>query len=151
MSAAEELVTNISIRRFEEPDLNTHGGWVMKRLTERYPHHNERFMATFLRGLIYSNEYLFLYQDHSVCLAQMVRTKTLDAQPVVQELFVWAQDPDNALHTQEAANFYDRMIDWARGMGIDTILVEEDSDVPHEKIKERLGRIFTRDVKFARV
>jgi len=151
MSTAEKIEPLINIRRFEEADLNTHGSWVMKRLIDRYPHHNERFMATFLRGLIYSNEYLFLFQDHSVCLAQMVRTKTLDAMPVVQELFVWAEDKDNALYCLEAANFYDRMLEWAKGLGVKQIIVEEDSDVSHEKIKERMGRVYSAQIQFVRL
>ena len=151
MAVAEQLVTNINIRRFEDPDLSRHGGWIMKRLINRFPHHNERFMANYLRSIIASNEYLFLYQDNAVALAQMVRTKTLDASPVVQEIFVWAEDPENALHVQTAAHFYDRILDWAKSAGIDKIIIEEDSDVPHEKIKERLGRIFQAQTQFVRL
>lgn len=153
MSATAEKLEPlpINIRRFSEADLSEHGGWIMARLIERYPHHNERAIANFLRGLLASNEHLFLYQEHAVALAQVVRTFTLDALPIVQERFVWAQDPNNALHVNAAAAFYDRFVDWAKSMEIDKIVVEEMTDVPHEKIKEKLGRLYSAPLTFARL
>ena len=151
-ATAEKLEpTPIDIRRFSEADLSEHGGWIMKRLMERYPQHNERSIANFLRGLLNSNEHLFLYQDHAVALAQVVRTFTLEALPVVQERFVWAEDPNNVLHVNAAAVFYERFADWAKSMETDKIVVEEMTDVPHEKIKEKLGRLYTAPLTFARV
>lgn len=151
-STAEKLDAQpINIRRFSEADLSEHGGWIMRRLIERYPHQNERGIANFLRGLLNSNEHLFLYQDHAVALAQVVRTFSLEALPIVQERFVWAEDPSNALHIHAAAAFYDWFASWAKGMETDKIVVEEMTDVPHEKIKEKLGRLYTAPLTFARV
>lgn len=152
IATAEKLeLPPANIRRFEEPDLCTHGAWIMKRLQERYPHQNDRALATYLRGLFASNEYLFLYQDHAVGLAQVVRMYTLESTAIVQERFVWAQDPKNALHIAAAASFYDEFHRWASSMQVSKIMVEEWSDVPHEKIREKLGRLFTMQSVFARV
>jgi hypothetical protein len=141
----------INIRRFQLPDLAQHGGWIMKRLIDRYPHQTERAMAGWLTGLISSNECLFLYQEHAVALAQLVNTYSLELKPVVQERFVFAEDASNELHIDMASNFYDEFSRWTKSMSIDKLIVEEMSDVPHEKIKERLGRLFTTQLTFARV
>jgi len=140
-----------AIRRFSSADLNTHGGWIMKRLMTKYTTRDERFMANFLNGLLYSNECMFLYQDHAVAMAQVVNTYSLELKPVVQERFVWCEDPNNALHVIDAAYFYDNIAQWARSMQIEKIVVQESSDVPHEKIKERLGRLYTAQLTFAKV
>lgn len=151
MSAAEKFEPlPIQIRRFEEPDLCKHT-WIMARMQTRYPQHNERSLATFLRGLFFNNEYLFLYHDYGCALAQVIRTFTLEAEPIVQERFVWAADPENALHVAAAAEFYSEFERWAKGLGVSKILVEDWSDVPHEKVREKLGRIFTMQLAFARV
>lgn len=142
---------SFNVRRFQEADLRQHGGWIMQRLIERFPHHNERFMAGWLTQLIVSNEYLFLYQNHAVGLAQRVFTHTLDAMPIVQERFVFAEDAQNALHVQAAASMYGEFHRWAKSQGIDKIIVEEMTDVPHDQIKPYLGRLFTTQIIFARV
>ena len=152
MPAAVEKLEELpnTIRRFQEPDLCKHT-WIMKRLTERFPHHNERSLATFLRGLFASNEYLFLYSDTGCALAQVISTFTLEAEPIVQERFVWCEDPNNALQVAAAAEFYSTIEHWAKGMGVSKMIVEDWSDVPHEKIREKLGRLFTTQMIFARV
>jgi hypothetical protein len=140
-----------AIRRFSTADLSKHGGWVMQRLLKKYPTRDERFMANFLNGLIYSNECLFLYQDHAVALAQVVNTYSLESKPLVQERFVWCEDPDNALYVADAAHFYDEFARWAKDQRLDKIIVQESSDVPHEKIKDRLGRLYQAQLTFARL
>ena len=139
-----------TIRRFYEADLCKHT-WIMARLMERYPQQNERALATFLRGLLASNEHLFLYNDHGCALAQMVRTFTLEAEPVVQERFVWCEDPNNVLQTTAAAEFYAEFERWAKSLGASKLIVEEWTDVPHDRIREKIGRLFTQQMIFARV
>lgn len=139
-----------TIRRFSEADLCTHT-WIMPRLIERYPLHNERSLATFLRGLLFSNEHLFLYNDHGCALAQVIRTFELTAEPIVQERFVWCADPNNVLQTNAAAEFYVEFERWAKSMGVSKMIVEEWTDVPHERIREKVGRLFTQQLIFARV
>lgn len=135
------------IRRFELPDLSRHGGWIMKRLQKTYPHMNDRALASWLQGILDRNEYLFLYQDHAVALAEVLRPSTLAPKPVVQERFVFAEEG----YAETAAEFYTEFKQWAKSQDIDVIIVEETTDVPHDLIKEKLGRVFERKQLFARV
>jgi hypothetical protein len=137
-----------TVRRFELPDLDRHGGWMIKRLLTAYPHLNERQLAGWLRALIYNNEFLFLYQEHSVALAQTIRPDTLTPRTMVYEKFVWAQSPD---YISEAAFFYDRIKVWAQQQDAEQIIVEEQTDVPHEMIREHVGRILERKILYARL
>lgn len=136
-------------RRFELPDLDTHAGWLVPRLLELCPHMNARGMASYLRGLLYSPDYLFLFQDNAVALAQVVSEHAMAAQPVLWERFVFAREPK---YVPGAAVFYDEFRRWAKMKGIAVMIVEEASDVPHETIKDRLNkRLFTRQQVFARI
>ena len=136
-----------SMRRFELPDLTNHGGWITKRLLTAFPHRTAQDLAGWLRGILYSNEFLFLYQDHGVALATVTRAHPLEPRPIVQEMFVLVEEG----HVQEGAVFYDWFVRWAKAQSIDTIAVEALSDVPHDMIKERVGRLFTKQVIFARL
>lgn len=138
------------LRRFELPDLARHGGWLMDRLLKAYPHLTQRELQGWLRGLIYNNEFLFLYQDHSVACAQVVRP-TLSPKPVIQERFVFVETRGSAPHIDEASYFYEHMLRWAKAQGADTITVGELTDVPVEKIRDRIGRVYERKQLFARV
>ena len=140
-----------ALRRFELGDLSRHGGWLMARLTAAFPRITSREMQGWLRGIVYSNEFCFLYQDNSVGLAQVVRTFTLTPKPVVQERFVFVEDKDNPEHVEQAANFDEEFGRWAKNKDCETILVEELTDVPHELIKDRLGRLFTKQQTVAKV
>lgn len=148
MDAILEKPTINTVRRFELPDLDRHGIWIVKRLLAAYPHLNERQLAGWLRGLIYSNEFLFLFQEHSVALAHAMRPDILTPRVMVYEKFVWAQTPE---YVPEAALFYARIKTWAQQQDAEQIIVEEQTDVPHEMIREHLGRINERRIMFARV
>lgn len=139
------------IRRFQLPDLSRHGGWLMRRLLAAYPHLNDRELQGWLRGIIYSPEFLFLYQDNSVGLAQLIRNDTMTPLPVIHERFVFAEEKENRDHIEQAANFYTEFYRWAKNQSVSTILVEELTDVPHEAIRAHLGRLYTRQQTFARV
>ena len=138
-------------RRFSVPDLSEHGAWVMARFLENYPHLVERNIAGFLRGLVFNNECMFLYQPNAVGLAQVDRGQTLSPVPVVRERFVFARDTQ---YVEEASFMYLEFDRWARQLGADTLLVCEGmTDVPPEIIAKRLGgrRIFTREQRFLKV
>jgi len=133
-------------RRFQMPDIDTHGRWIMDRLLKVYPHKTERELLTWLRGLVYNNEFLFLYRDNGVALACVSRSHPL--MPAhIQEIFVIAKPG----YEIEAVGFYDDIAEWGKRQGITTLVVEELTDVAHEAIKERLGRVFTKQIQFARV
>lgn len=136
-----------NMRRFQLPDLDRHGRWLVERLSKAYPHRTERELMGWLRGLLYSNEFMFLYQDHAVALAVMTRAHPLEQKPIVQEMFVFAKEG----HDREAVAFYGEFVRWAKNMGVETIIVEAMSDVSHDAIKEKMGRLFTRQVVFARL
>jgi hypothetical protein len=134
-------------RRFEIADLFKHGGWILRRLQKARPSLSEAQLMQWLKSVIYSNEHLFLYQEHGCALAQTVREETLAGLPVVRERFVFAEEG----HAEAAADFYDHILQWAKNQGVVTIIVEEMTDVPHDLIKEKLGRLFERKQVFARV
>lgn len=135
-------------RRFELPDLNTHGGWMIPRLAKIFPHLTEQQLAGFLRGIINDTESLFLYRDNAIALAQIVRSHTMQPEPAIWERFVLARSEE---HADEAAEFYTDFARWAKHHGASVIVCEEQTDVPHDSIKEKLGRLFERKQVFARV
>jgi hypothetical protein len=139
-----------AISRFEIGDLSRHGGWLIPKLVAALELPEQR-LGGWLRGMIDTNEHLFLTQEHSVALAELQRANGLADKPIVRERFVLAEDVENPEHVKEAAGFYDEFHRWAKNLGAEIIIVEELSNVPHELIKERLGRIYQRQQQFARV
>lgn len=139
-----------AISRFEMGDLSRHGAWLVPRLTAalELPEHQ---VGAWIRSMVDSNEHLFLSQEHSVALAEVQRSNGLAGKPIVCERFVLVEDMDNKEHVSEAAEFYDEFKRWAKGLGAEIIVVEEMTNVPHDVIKEKLGRIFARTQQFARV
>ncbi len=135
------------VRRFQLADLNQHGGWILSRLKKVYPHLTDQVIFGWLRGLIYTNEFLFLQSDHGIALFQLDKAHTLSPRPVVREQFVLAQEG----YQEEAGIFYEEAERWAISLGADTILVEVISDVPPAEIKKRLKRVFERPQKYAKV
>ncbi len=140
-AALAEPIIRSSLRRFALPDLDTHGAWLLPRLESSFPHLNQRFLLGWIRNLLYDNANLFLYQDHSVALFQLINIYSLAPKPEIIERFVFAQEG----YAKEAAEFYAEVARWAKPQGIEKVWVEELSDVPHEMIKEKLGRVFTRE------
>lgn len=158
MPAAEAVLTKPEapqpaipdVHRFQRPDLDRHGAWVMERLTKSYPHIQPRLIGGWLQGLIFNNEVLFLYQDNAVALARIERGHTLAPHPVVREHFVFAREP---AFIEEASHMYTEMAKWARSHGCDTMIVREGlSDVPDEMINARLKkRLFVQEQKFVKI
>jgi hypothetical protein len=143
-------VVYAEVRRFELPDLDTHARWFMPRFLKEYPHLNERSAIGFLRGIVYSNEFLFLFQEKGVALAQAMGSGGLEAEPIVWERFVWVENPADAGQQQAASFFYDRIVKWAKAMGVSKVHVEEHSDCTHDQIKARVGRVFETQQKYIR-
>ena len=140
------LVTS-SLRRFGLADLERHGAWILKRIQKTYPEHSDRFLIGWIRNLTYDNGSLFLYHDHGVALFQVTTVFALERKPVVIERFVFAKEG----FTAECAMFYDEVNKWASAQHLEKVIVEQMSDVPHEMIKEKLGRLFTQQMTFARL
>lgn len=134
-------------RKFTLVDLDRHGRWILPRLLKVWPHLTERTLIGFLRGILFQNDYLFLYQDHGVALATYCRNHPLEPKPHVHEIFVLSEPG----FEEQAASFYLDFQRWAKSLNLDTIVVEEMTDVPHELVRETLGRVFERKVLFARL
>lgn len=133
--------------RFGGADLSRHGGWIMRRLLKAYEHQSERSLAGWLRGIVSDNSSLFLCQEHAVALFQVLSVHSLEHKPWVWERFVFAEQG----YEKEAAEFYTEAERWAKAQGVEQIVVEQMSDCSHDLIKDKLGRLFTRQQIFARV
>src|ERR1700675_4603352 len=118
-----------TIRRFDTADLSQHGKWIVPRMTQTYPHMNERAVATFLQNVLWNNEYLILYQDTGVALAQVMSSHTLHAKPVIYERFVWCENKEDKQQVKNAAEFYTEFLRWAKRLSADVMIVEENTDV----------------------
>ena len=139
------------VRRFEVADLSTHGPWLVKRFMQKRPDLTEGQIAGWLRGRIYDNEHLFLYQDNAVAMAQLIHAPGLKMVKVVQEHFVWIRNREDKTQIEAAADFYDYVKGWAKRLEAERIIVCEDSDVPKTVIQQRLGRVYDTTVSHARV
>lgn len=139
------------VRRFERPDIDKHAAWFIPRLLKSFPHLNERSAFTWLLSILSSNEFMFLYLDHGVALAQAVQYG-LRAEAVVEEQFVWIEDPLDKDMQNDAAFVYSHFYEWAKRKGLPVLIVEENSDVPHEAVAKILDkRLFERKQIFAKV
>ena len=146
-----ELHIPAPTRRFELADLSRHGPWLMKRFAQKLPDIHERFVAGYLSRLVYDNEHFFRYQDHAVALFQLIHSPGIKTVKIVQERFVWVEDKEDKNQIKNAAEFYYEFLKWAKSQSAEVIIVEENTDCPHDMIKEKLGRIFSRAQQFARV
>lgn len=138
-------------RRFQRPDLDRHGGWLLDRLATAYPHIQRGQLGGWLSGLIYNNECAFLYQPNAVGLAQVERANTLMPMPVIRERFVFAR---SAEFIDEAAWMYVEFERWAKHQGAEVIIVREGlTDVSADQIRAKFNnrRIFTREQTFLKV
>jgi hypothetical protein len=139
------------IRRFEVADLSRHGPWLLKRFAAKFPDMNEQQIGGYLRGLTTANESLFLYQENAVMLAEVMYSPGIKRTMFVQERFVWVENRTDKDQLECAADFYDSMKAWAKGLGAERIIVCEDTDVPKTLIEARLGRLFDTKISHARV
>jgi hypothetical protein len=146
-----EVVEPPFIRRFERPDIDHHAAWFVPRLLKSYPHLTERSVYTWLLNILDSNEFMFLFQDHGIALAQVVQYG-LRSEAIVEEQFVWCDDPTDKDTIADISYFYEHFYEWAKRKGLSTVVVEESSDVPHDLVRERLNkRLFERKLIFAKV
>ena len=139
------------MRRFQRPDLDRHGSWLLERLVKAYPHLRVAQVAGWLASMVYNNDFMFLFQPNAVGLAQMERGQSLAPTPLVRERFVFAREPK---YVEEASWFYVEWERWAKAQGAEVMLVNEGySDVSAEQIRARFDnrRIFTRQQTFLRV
>jgi len=151
--AAEKIEYKLpEVRRFYLADLTEQGTWILERLLKIYPNQNQRSIIGWLNGVIDNNEFLCLHMPNAVCFAERTTMDRLSGKMIIREVFVWCQDPENALQQRNAAEFYSHMVDWAKHQGIDKIIVCERSDVPIAAVREKFGgRLHEIKTVFARV
>ena len=140
-------IPDIICRRFNLPDMSEMGLWLFKRLESRYPTAPDSTFSGWLRGAMESNEYHFVRTDNAVGLAQIYRLP-LDPQAHLTEVFVLVKDQD-AL--PEGAEIYRAFKRWGESMGADEIIVERQTDVPREMIREALGKVWVRETFFCKM
>ena len=140
-----------AIRRFSTADLSRHGGWLLKRLSQQYPGVPERSLGAYLYSMTSNNEYSFLSSDHGAALAQLSRSSTLVSLPIIREEFCWAENPQDKQHVAAAALFYGEWRQWATSMGVDVLIVKENTDVPDDLIEKQLGPLRKKPQVFARI
>ncbi len=162
MQALAETVIDISstpieMRRFSLADINKHGPWLIPRMVKAYPELTEYTAVGWLKGFMTSNEYLALSQPHGAALFQLMPGYTLVPAKVIQERFVWVENPKDDEQVLAAAEFYHEAYQWAERMvGIEHLIVDENSDVPKNiiedtMIKGRKVRILKREMTYVRV
>lgn len=139
------------MRRFEVADLSRHGPWLLKRFAMKFPDLTEQQIGGYLRGLTTANASQFLYQENAVALAEVTFSAGIKRSMIVQERFVWVEDRNDKEQLEAAADFYDMMKQWSKGLGAERIIVCEDSDVPKPLIEARLGRLFDTKISHARL
>lgn len=139
------------IRRFERPDIDKHAAWFIPRLIKTFPHLNERSAYTWLLNILTSNEFLFLYLDHGIALAQAVQYG-LRAEAIIEEQFVWTENPLDKEQQEDASFVYLHFLEWGKRKGLAVMVIEENSNVPHDMIGRRLEkRLFERKQVFVKV
>lgn len=139
------------IRRFEHGDVQRHAEWFIPRISQLLPHLTPGALQGWLGQIAASSEFLFLYQDRAIALAQLL-PQSPKPTFTVQEVFVWAKDPKNETNVREAAYFYEHFVEWAKRKETEVVLIDIETDVPRKLISEIIGRrVFeTRDA-FVRV
>lgn len=151
--AAEKLpeVRIPFVRRFERADINKHADWLIPRLLVFLPHLTPTGLHGWLLNILSSNEFMFLYQDKSVALAQMIPDSPRPGN-IIQEVFVWCKDPKDEAQVQDAAYFYDHFQNWAKRRDIQTLMIENSTDIPRKLIGDVTGRrVFETKVAYMRV
>jgi len=130
----------IKIRRFERPDLDQHGAWLLERLRTVYPGVTEMILYSRLMNILYNNEFLVLYQDDAVAVAQLVRGNSLNPRPSVHEWFVFVKNPADKAAIDRASAFYADFVRWGYAQDCEAIVLSSGmSDVPIEEARKHLG------------
>jgi len=133
------------LHRFALPDLEDMGAWLVERLKGRWGAVSDKNIAAFLRGVMESNEFLFVRTRNAVALAQAAH-KPLEAVPFVEEIFVLVRNDA----VEEGVQLYGAIRNWGESHGASRIEVGNMTDVEPEDVASAFGgRIETRVQCFA--
>ena len=126
-------------QRFQTTDLSDKGLWMAKRIIERWPHLQTRFVLSWLGGTTAQNEYWFVHTKNAVLLAQRF-IEELNQHPSVRIWFVFARDKENTDHITECADLYSAAVRWAIEIGAMRVVnLDKFTDVKTPLIKQELG------------
>jgi hypothetical protein len=151
-AVAEKVETphTITSRNFVLPDWTDTRNWLLPRLKVKWPHLQDIQIDGWIRSIIDGRDFMLIRTDNAVACAQMVKD-SLSPVPEVIEKFVIAKSRENGDHVEECMHLYGDLVRWAKNVGARDFTIEQFTDVKHEIIAARLGRVFDRETKFLRV
>lgn len=123
-----------TIRRVELPDLMKMESWIVPKIIGHYPEATRPQIMGFLLNCLSSNTHWFVHTSLAVGLAQLSYVP-LEQQPIVQEIFVLAQEYGN----DDVRNMYRAMASWAAHQNASRMIVGAHSDTTHAVISYCLG------------
>lgn len=133
-ATAVDVVQADQIRRIVPTDFNELGLWLISRLQKVHPEATGPMILTYLRGCSQSNDHWFVRKGGAVALAKVERVP-LQAQPIAAEVFVFCQEEC----LDDAADLYVPMRQWAAGINCERLEVYVNSDLPLQRIREKIG------------
>lgn len=134
------------IVRFAASDLPEWGPWLIARLTERCPGFSEAAWLSKIRGLMGSNDFLFIRNDRAVLLAS-AEPRILDGSTMVTEVFAFSRDaqkegdhpirvPPNSDAEETLAILYRHTRAWAISKKASRMFVGQCTDIWQARFKE---------------
>lgn len=138
----EEVAPTIEVHRFSLADLEPKGQWLYDRLHPEYPDIAQNYIASWLRGAMESNCFLFLCSSRAVGLFERC-PRRLKTQPVVEEVFNLTMDDDGIPEAQE---IYRRAKVWAQSMDASEMHIGACTDLTQKEVVAALGPIKMKNI-----
>lgn len=138
--------------RFGTPDLVDKGIWIARRVRDKYPHLQDRWIVNWLGGLTAMNEYYFIHTRNAVLLAQRI-TEDLNPLPSVKVWFALCRDPKDKDQIADCCDLYRAAAKWASDIGaLRMIDIDVLTDVPRPDIQQALGsRLVVQETIYAKI
>lgn len=139
------------LRRLDPADLNFHAPWLLDRMAAVFNYLDSRQRYGWLNSMIFSPDYMLLFQENAVGCAQLNRAMSLEPVPVVQERFLFVRDPRDKEQVNDALGMYDEFMRFGKLHNATTFVLYEKSDIPIELVKKHLGRVFDRQISYVKI
>lgn len=139
------------IRRFQSADIQKHAPWLFPRMASAFPHMSQASHYTWMLNVLMNNDVLGLYHDKGVAFA-VVTSPIIGKEPTIEELFVWVQDAADPEQMRAGAHFYSHFYEWASRRNVQTVIIENNTDISRKAILEATGRrVFEAKLSYMRV
>lgn len=152
--AAEQIVDlpEPKIRRYQTADIQKHAIWLFPRMARAFPHMSQQTQYTWLLNVLQNNNDLLpLFHEKGIAFFQSVSTLILPNSHI-EELFVWVEDATDPEQMRAGAAFYKHVYEWATTRGLQTVMIENNTDISRKAILEVTGRrVFEAKQAFMRV